>query len=251
MKELYTCIQRVKNVELYYWNLSFSCLISLCSELNTTASAGDLSTEELQNITTTIVNDVQAGSTLLNLLNSTGVAIAEPPPDPEDPNWQVVLSDTNVALQTLAQPSEMRLSITIVPLHEGAPFSTQPKLQIYDSSVSVFKSISCNIFSTVDSLFYVSSKFCDSAILCHIKSKHKNKNSWTTNFCFNLTKFTILGKKYLDLKICKECFLVINTEIKFFAFNKESGKQHLNLDLLKFQEILSVNLPKTFTPLLL
>lgn len=185
MKELYTCIQRVKNVELYYRNLNFSCLIFLCSELNTTASAGDLSTEELQNITTTIVNDVQAGSTLLNLLNSTGVAIAEPPPDPEDPNWQVVLSDTNIALQTLAQPSEMRLSNTIVPLHEGAPFSTQPKLQIYDSSVSI-------IFSTVDSLFYVISKFCDSAILCHIKSK-----SLTTNFCFNLTKFTIVGKKIL------------------------------------------------------
>lgn len=195
MKELYTCIQRVKNVELYYRNLNFSCLIFLCSELNTTASAGDLSTEELQNITTTIVNDVQAGSTLLNLLNSTGVAIAEPPPDPEDPNWQVVLSDTNIALQTLAQPSEMRLSNTIVPLHEGAPFSTQPKLQVYDSSVSVFKSISCIIFSTVDSLFYVSSKFCDSAILCHIKSKHKNKNLLTTNFCFNLTKFTIVGEK--------------------------------------------------------
>lgn len=214
MKELYTCIQRVKNVELYYRNLNFSCLIFLCSELNTTASAGDLSTEELQNITTTIVNDVQAGSTLLNLLNSTGVAIAEPPPDPEDPNWQVVLSDTNIALQTLAQPSEMRLSNTIVPLHEGAPFSTQPKLQIYDSSVSVFKSVSCIIFSTVDSLFYVISKFCESAILCHIKSK-----SLTTNFCFNLTKFTILGKKYLDLKICKGCFLVIYAEIRFFAFN--------------------------------
>lgn len=63
-------------------------------------------------------------------------------------------------------------------------------------------------------------------------------------------KFTILGKKYLDLKICKECFLVINTEIRFFAFNKESGKQHLNLDLLKFQEILSVNLPKTLNTLI-
>ncbi|XP_052700396.1 uncharacterized protein LOC128177638 [Crassostrea angulata] len=124
--------------------ISFLCLVLHSTELNTTASAGDLSTEELQNITKTIVNDVQAGSILLNLLNSTGVAIAEPRQDPEDPNWQVVLSDTNIALQTLAQPSEMRLSNTIVPLHEGAPFSTQPKLQIYDSSGNVIDKLGTN-----------------------------------------------------------------------------------------------------------
>lgn len=156
---------KIKGVFTEIWN--FSCLIFLCSELNTTASAGDLSTEELQNITTTIVNDVQSGSTLLNLLNSTGVAIAEPPPDPEDPNWQAVLSEPNTGLQTLAQPNAMRLSNTIVPLHEGAPFSTQPKLQIFDSSVSVLKSRLCCF------------QYCRFLILCEFK------DLWICHFVSN------------------------------------------------------------------
>lgn len=42
---------------------------------------------------------------------------------------------------------------------------------------------------------------------------------------------------------------MIYAEIRFFAFNQESSIQHLNLDLFKFQEILSVNLPKTLNTL--
>lgn len=109
----------------------------LCLELNATASAGDLSTDQLQNITTAIVNDVQLGSTLKTLLNTTGVAISEPPPDPEDPNWQNVAKENkNEGYEKLVQPSQMRLHSPIVPLHEGAPFSTPARFQIYDVDVS-------------------------------------------------------------------------------------------------------------------
>lgn len=115
----------------------FDILSFLCLELNATASAGDLSTDQLQNITTTIVNDVQLGSTLKTLLNTTGVAISEPPPDPEDPNWQTVAKENkNEGYEKLVQPSQMRLHSPIVPLHEGAPFSTPAQFQIYDVDVS-------------------------------------------------------------------------------------------------------------------
>lgn len=115
----------------------YDILSFLCLELNATASAGDLSTDQLQNITTTIVNDVQLGSTLKTLLNTTGVAISEPPPDPEDPNWQTVAKENkNEGYEKLVQPSQMRLHSPIVPLHEGAPFSTPARFQIYDVDVS-------------------------------------------------------------------------------------------------------------------
>lgn len=115
----------------------YDILSFLCLELNATASAGDLSTDQLQNITTTIVNDVQLGSTLKTLLNTTGVAISEPPPDPEDPNWQTVAKENkNEGYEKLVQPSQMRLHSPIEPLHEGAPFSTPARFQIYDVDVS-------------------------------------------------------------------------------------------------------------------
>lgn len=111
----------------------------LFSELNTTASKDDLSSNQLQNITQTIVNDVQLGSSSLKtLINTTGVAISEPPPDPADPNWQTVTQENkDSTFEQLVQPSQMRLHSAIVPLHEGAPFSTQPRFQIYDVNVSI------------------------------------------------------------------------------------------------------------------
>lgn len=111
----------------------------LFSELNTTASKDDLSSNQLQNITQTIINDVQLGSSSLKtLINTTGVAISEPPPDPADPNWQTVTQENkDSTFEQLVQPSQMRLHSAIVPLHEGAPFSTQPRFQIYDVNVSV------------------------------------------------------------------------------------------------------------------
>lgn len=106
------------------------------AEVNSTAQSGDLSGDQLQNITTNIVNDVQLGSTLRNIVNITGVAISEPPPDPSDSNWQKVAEETsNNRLQELVQPSVMRLISPVIPIHEGAPFSSQPKLQIFDANV--------------------------------------------------------------------------------------------------------------------
>lgn len=137
----------------------YDILSFLCLELNATASAGDLSTDQLQNITTTIVNDVQLGSTLKTLLNTTGVAISEPPPDPEDPNWQTVAKENkNEGYEKLVQPSQMRLHSPIEPLHEGAPFSTPARFQIYDVDVS-FKYKNKSSFYTVNQLLFARTSF--------------------------------------------------------------------------------------------
>jgi hypothetical protein len=113
-------------------------LVLYLAELNSTAKAGDLSGDQLDNITTNIVNDIQLGSSIRNIVNITSVAISEPPPDPSDSNWQKVTDDKDESnrFQELVQPSVMRLSSPLTPIHEGAPFSSQPKFQIFDTKVS-------------------------------------------------------------------------------------------------------------------
>ncbi|XP_061168814.1 fibrocystin-L-like [Saccostrea echinata] len=115
-------------------------------EVNSTADAGDLSSGELQNITTTIVNEVQLGTTLRSLVNITGASISEPPPDPTDPNWQKMAEETNEErYQELVQPNLMRLYTPVIPIHEGAPFSSQPKLQVYDANGNVVNKLGTNV----------------------------------------------------------------------------------------------------------
>ncbi|XP_062574409.1 fibrocystin-L-like [Saccostrea cucullata] len=115
-------------------------------EVNSTAEAGDLSSDQLQNITTTIVNEVQLGTTLRSMVNITSASISEPPPDPDDPNWRNMAEDTSeTRYQELAQPSLMRLFTPVIPIHEGAAFSSQPKLQVYDANGNVVSKLGTNV----------------------------------------------------------------------------------------------------------
>lgn len=72
------------------------------------------------------------------ILNGTvlGVSIAEPTIDPSSPEWGAIT--TSDGYRILVQVDHLGFNTKPSPLHEGAPFKTQPKINAYDIVVSWF-----------------------------------------------------------------------------------------------------------------
>ena len=101
--------------------------------------AGDLTDVEIDNAGIQIANEIQLGnfSEVSNVSQSTSYSIASPAPNTDSQEWAD--TNTNSPYTVLYHVDSMRFNPAIVPLHEGTPFTTQPKVQILDASVSVLK----------------------------------------------------------------------------------------------------------------
>ncbi|XP_060084829.1 uncharacterized protein LOC132564170 [Ylistrum balloti] len=94
--------------------------------------SSDLSLTQLQNISATLVNEVQLGniSQVVNLTVS-GVAVVEPLPSPGTNEWNATTTDSPYT--TIVEASRMRFNPAPEPQHEGVVFKTQPKIQVLDA----------------------------------------------------------------------------------------------------------------------
>ena len=101
----------------------------------------DLTADQLQEATSMIVTGTQTDILSAAVFNNTpilGMELIEPVPSPGSDAWNtLVSSDETTASITIQIPTTMILARDAVPVHEGAPFSTQPKIQMLDASVSL------------------------------------------------------------------------------------------------------------------
>ena len=116
------------------------------TDLNGTASAGDLTSGELDAAASKVVNEIQLGnfSQFINVSQDTTYSIAEPPPSPSSSQWGEIKTDDD-PYTPLFIVDAMKFQPALVPQHEGVPFATQPKIQIVDKNVGIFSWQLCQI----------------------------------------------------------------------------------------------------------
>ncbi|XP_021354106.1 fibrocystin-L-like [Mizuhopecten yessoensis] len=91
-----------------------------------------LTPEQLQNISATLVNEIQLGN-ISQVVNLTvvGVAVVEPLASPGTPEWNATTTDS--AYIVISEASSMRFNPAPEPQHEGVVFRTQPKIQVLNA----------------------------------------------------------------------------------------------------------------------
>ncbi|XP_021347967.1 fibrocystin-L-like [Mizuhopecten yessoensis] len=94
--------------------------------------SSDLTQTQLQNISATLVNEVQLGN-ISQVVNLTvvGVAVVEPLASPSSPEWNAMTTDSPYTV--IVEASSMRFNPAPEPQHEGVVFKTQPKIQVLDA----------------------------------------------------------------------------------------------------------------------
>ncbi|XP_060084827.1 fibrocystin-L-like, partial [Ylistrum balloti] len=99
------------------------------SNINDTS---ELSSEQLQNISNTLINEIQLGN-ISDVLNTTvtRVAVVEPLPSPGTQEWNDTTTDSPYVV--IVEATSMRFNPAPEPLHEGVVFRTQPKIQVLDA----------------------------------------------------------------------------------------------------------------------
>ncbi|KAK3107766.1 hypothetical protein FSP39_021797 [Pinctada imbricata] len=107
-------------------------------DINGTVS-GDLTDTQITDAGVKISNEIQLGnySEIVNTSSSTTYSIATSPPSTDSEEW--ANQGTESPYTVLYQVDAMRFNPKITPLHEGAPFSTQPKVQILDANGNPIK----------------------------------------------------------------------------------------------------------------
>ncbi|XP_069115224.1 fibrocystin-L-like [Argopecten irradians] len=95
--------------------------------------SSDLSQTQLQNISATLVNEVQLGN-ISQVINLTvvGVAVVEPLPTPDSPEWNTTTNESPYTV--IVEAASMRFNPAPEPQHEGVVFTTQPKIQVLDAA---------------------------------------------------------------------------------------------------------------------
>jgi hypothetical protein len=98
----------------------------------------DLSADQLATISSNIISTYQLGG-LESVLNVTilSITVVEPPPDTSSPEWQVMAELGVPDAVPLKVPRTVEVTVPPVIIHEGAEFSTQPKLRFKDDEVRI------------------------------------------------------------------------------------------------------------------
>ena len=110
----------------------------MISEINGT-TAGDMSSEDLDNVTASVLATVQLGN-ISDVLNSSvvGVSVSEPLPDPSSQEWSVAVNNSDDDPYTVVVVVDrMEFYEAPDPLHEGVPLQTQPVIRVLDAFVSI------------------------------------------------------------------------------------------------------------------
>ncbi|KAK3587659.1 hypothetical protein CHS0354_042443 [Potamilus streckersoni] len=105
------------------------------SEINGTGSGVDLSHEELMNISYTLQNEIQSGTNISDVLNTTilSTSIANPLPSPGSEEWASFNPKTSrYVIYNPVQRFEFHTALT--PASEGSQFSVQPVLKFLDEN---------------------------------------------------------------------------------------------------------------------
>ncbi|XP_069121982.1 fibrocystin-L-like [Argopecten irradians] len=95
--------------------------------------SSDLSQTQLQNISATLVSEVQLGNiSQVVQLTVVGVAVVEPLPTPGSTEWSSTTTDSPYTV--VVEASSMRFNPAPVPEYEGVILKTQPKIQVLDAA---------------------------------------------------------------------------------------------------------------------
>ncbi|XP_062600839.1 fibrocystin-L-like [Saccostrea cucullata] len=98
--------------------------------------SSSMTSDDLQKTHTDLINAVQLTNfttDTLGLSSGTSVSISREMPASDSPEWQQMASDGSDGYVVIQKADHMTFHTELQPLHEGTPFTKQPKIQVRDS----------------------------------------------------------------------------------------------------------------------
>ncbi|XP_033759141.1 fibrocystin-L-like [Pecten maximus] len=110
--------------------------ISNSTNATNNGEEGDLSPSELDTVYNTLTNDLatEGATSLFNLSVEATVAVSSPLPEPGTDDWTAQSNDTERTMVVVSTVNSMSFLTTPGPLHEGARFIPQPRIQMLDQN---------------------------------------------------------------------------------------------------------------------
>lgn len=103
----------------------------------TPTDADSLTKDDLEQVSIDLINGIQLTnfSDDINMNSNTSYSISRKIQETDSPEWQQLTSSEPGGYLVVQVADHMIFHTELEPLHEGAPFKIQPKIQVVDKSV--------------------------------------------------------------------------------------------------------------------
>lgn len=103
----------------------------------TPTDADSLTKDDLEQVSVDLINGIQLTnfSEDINMNSNTSYSISRNIPETDSPEWQQMTSSESGGYLVVQVADHMIFHTDLEPLHEGAPFKIQPKIEVVDQTV--------------------------------------------------------------------------------------------------------------------